>query len=414
MSIATPPEEKLAIHGGPKVKTTNFGVGKRFDGRELGGLSEVIESQQLFYWGGAKSAELARKAAAYFDAPYATLTSSGTAALHVAIASCRLEPGYEVITSPITDYGTLIGLLYQNLIPVFADVDPHTYNLTAETIRARLTPRTRAIIAVHLAGNPCEMDEINALAREHGIPVIEDCAQSYNAIYKSRKAGALGSMGCFSLNAFKHISSGDGGFVLSHDEATYHAHQNYADKFYDRHATGARMKGLAPCYRITELQSACALVQLDKLQAITERRNHLGSMLTERLRGIDGVYPHQVHAHNRSSYWFYMLRIDPRQMRVSRNEFSAALTAEGVPASAGYIARPMYLEDVFVEKSFFPGVWPAEVLSGKAYSYHKGLCPVAEEVLETAIRLPINEFFSDGDIEEMGRAIVKVARACRA
>lgn len=404
---------KLAIDGGEKVKTTPFGTGKRYDDTERSLVSEALDSQDLFYWSGKMTKSFCREAAEHFGARFCTTTSSGTAAIHTAIASLGIEPGYEVITSPITDYGTLIGLLYQNLVPVFADVDAHTYNITAESIQQAITPRTKAIIVVHLAGNPCEMNDIMSIASEHGIPVIEDCAQSYDAVYSDRKVGTIGTMGCFSLNAFKHIGSGDGGFILTNDDAMYYRNQNYADKCYDRHGRGVRMTALAPCYRISELQSACAIGQLSKLDSIVERRRRLGTLLTKRIEHIDGIYPHRVYDHMLSSYWFYMLRIDSNAFSVDRDHFSAALTAEGIPAGAGYISKPIYLEPVFREKSFFPGVWPAEIIAGRSYRFEEGICPIAEDILRTSIRLPINEFFSEGDITAMADAIAKVAGAYR-
>ncbi len=396
-----------------KTKNTPYGIGKRFGSRELELLKEALDSDNLFYHNGAKSKSLCELAKNYFGVPYAALASSGTGAIHAAVASLQIEPGYEVITSPITDYGTLIGLLYQNLIPVFADVDPHTYNITADSIRSKITDRTRAVIVVHLAGNPCEMNEILELTRPKNIPVIEDCAQSYDAFYRGKKAGTFGDFGCYSLNAFKHISTGDGGFVLTSSEDLYYKVHNYLDKSYDRFNRGGRISALAPCYRMSELQSACAIGQLEKLPSITSRRNKLGDKLTRLISGIPGIHPHQVHEENRSSYWFYMLRIELPAFSLDRDGIVLALQKEGIQASAGYIPRPIYLEKVFIDKSFFPGVWPAELIAQKTYTYCEGLCPVAEEVLRTAIRLPINEFFTDQDIEETAEAIRKVAEAAR-
>jgi len=401
----------LAIDGGDKSIPSPLATGSRYGDDEKRQLNEAIDSQNLFYWGGSKTQAFCRQAAMHFAAKYCTATSSGTAAIHTAVATLGIAPGSEVITSPITDFGTLIGLLYQNLIPIFADVDGGTYNLTAKSIAARISPRTRCIIVVHLAGNPCEMAEIMELAQRHGLPVIEDCAQSYNAIHRGRKAGSFGRMGCFSLNGFKHISAGDGGFVITNDETAYFRTQDYADKCYDRHARGTRMTALAPCYRMTELQSAVAISQLRKLDAITAARSRLGTLLTSLIADVQGLSPPEIKPHNSSSYWFYLMRIDPGRFSVDRNRFVQALCAEGLAASAGYISRPMYLEPVFVGKSFFPGVWPAEIIAGRSYDYVQGLCPVAEQVLATSIRLPISEFFTEGDVRSIAGAIRKVARA---
>lgn len=389
-----------------KVNITGAENWVRFDEREMEQLKEVLTNNDLFYFPGKKTPEFCEKAKTYFGSNYCVPCSSGTGGLHAAVASLEIEPGYEVITSPITDMGTLIGILYQNLIPVFADLDPHTYNVTADSIRKKITDRTRAVIAVHLAGNPCEMDEITALAAEHGIPVIEDVAQSYNAVHRGKKAGTIGDIGCFSLNGFKHISCGDGGFILSDSEERYYKLCNYIDKFYDRHRQGVRLSALAPCYRMTELQSAVAVAQLEKLDRITETRKRYGDMLTRLTEDIPCLTPHKVHPHNSSSYWFYMFRVIPGKLKVSRDEFAAELTERGLSARAGYIPQPIYMEKLFTEKNFFPGgIWPAEIIAERKYEYGPGICPVAEDILDTAILLPIKEYFTEDDIKAFGRVI---------
>jgi len=403
---------KLAIDGGPKAKKTPYGSGRIHGGREIELLGEVIGDDDLFYFGGKKTDELRRRLCGCFGRRFCALASSGSAAVHAALASCEIEPGYEVITSPITDLGSVIGIVYQNLIPVFADVDPHTYNITADTIAKALTDRTRAVIVVHLAGNPAEIDDIIDLCRERNVAVIEDAAQSCNALHRGRKAGATAPLGCFSFNATKHMNAGEGGFVVTNDEELFFRCHNFIDKYYDRHNRGVRLSAVAPNYRVTELQSAVALAQLEKLDEVTATRTRHGDRLTGLISGCPCLTPHLVHPHNVSSYWFYLFRLIPGRLAVSRERFVEALVAEGVPAQAGYIPRPVYLERAFVDKSFFPGgVWPAEVVAGRKYAYETGMCPVAEEVLATAVKLPISEFFTDNDIEETGEAVRKVGEA---
>ncbi len=371
----------------------------KFGDQEKKNLAEVIDSGHLFYHGGQKTKKLQERIQGYFKVKHASLMSSGTAAIHCAVGALEIPPGKEVITSPITDMGTVIGLLYQNLVPVFADVDPHTYNITASSIEKKMNENTAAIIVVHLAGNAADMDPIVRLASRHGIPVIEDCAQSYGALYKGTKIGKFGVMGCYSLNAFKHISCGDGGFVITDDDELHPRVANFADKSYDRLNTGRRLTMLAPCYRITELQSAVAIAQFDKLDYIVQRRHLLGDMFNKGIAGLEGIHPHGVPADNHCSYWFTMIRVDKDFCQ--RNEFSSALASEGIPASAGYIERPLYLERVFSTKSFFPGgKWPAEVMAGHEITYKKGDCPVAEDVLDTAIRIPIDETMDEQKVEK--------------
>lgn len=381
----------------------------RFGEQEKRNLTGVIDSGQLFYHGGQMTSRLRERACSWFGSSHVAFMSSGTAAIHCAIGALGLEPGVEVITPPITDMGTVIGPLYQNLVPVFADVDPHTYNIDASTIASKITGNTGAIIVVHLAGNPARMGPILDLATSRGIPVIEDCAQAYGAAIDGKKVGTLGIAGCYSLNAFKHVSCGDGGFVITGDKVLHEKVANFADKAYDRAGTGDRLGQLAPCYRITELQSAVALAQFEKLDAIVKRRRELGDRFNKGIHGIEGIHPHHVDDGHACSYWFTMFRVDPG--RFDRDELAAALAFEGVPSSAGYIKQPLYLEPVFARKSFFPGSrWPAEVLAGKSFSYQAGDCPVAEAILATSIKIAIDETRTVDDIDAWIAKVKLVAR----
>ncbi len=372
----------------------------RFGNQERKYLDEVLASGNLFYAGGEKTKNLCAKFGKMIGVKYCATASSGTAAIHAAIGALELPPGSEVITTPITDMGTVIGPLYQNLIPVFADVDPFTYNITADTIARALTDRTRAIIVVHLAGNPAEMDEILALARERNLFVIEDCAQSYGAKYKNKPVGTMGNIGCFSLNQYKHITCGDGGLAVTRDEDLYEKICKFTDKYYDRTHAGRRPTALAPNYRMTELQAAVALAQLQQLENITNRRNAIGNQINRAIAPLQGITPHKVYPHNFCSYWFTMFRVNPAVLGCSRDEFATALKHEKVPASGGYIDYPLYMEPVFAKKAFFPGgVWPAEVIAGHPVRYEAGACPVAEEVLKTAIRVSVSEDFSDKQVQ---------------
>lgn len=402
---------KLALHGGPRTKVTPFGTGKRFGKEELAELREALEQNTLFYWYGKKVKQLCAEFAALYNLPHCVATSSGTAAIHVALASLGVGVGDEVITSPITDWGTVIGILYQGSVPIFADVDPHTYNLDPGAVEARITPKTRIILVVHLAGNPCDMDGIMALARKYGLRVVEDCAQSYLCRYKGQLAGTFGDFGCFSLNDFKQISAGEGGLVAMRDPELANQAALYADKYYHRAGSGRDPDWLAPNYRMTELQGAVGLAQLKKLPWICERRHALGERLTGGISDLPGIYPHRITEGGWSSYWFYMLRIDEQELGATRAEFVEALRAEGIPCTEGYITRPVYCYDVLAKRQILRNSgFPLDpVFHEGTPSYGPGLCPVAEEVLSTACRLPINEFYTDQDIEDMIEAIRKVA-----
>ena len=384
---------------------------QRYAVRELEYLKEALSRNNLFYTQpDGLVARMLQRAKEVFGVTYAASASSGSAALHVATGAAGVEVAAEVITSPITDMGSLIGILYQNAIPVFADVDPRTYNMTAQTIEAAITPRTQAVIAVHLAGAPCPIEEIAQLCKSKGIKLIEDAAQSFGSRYRGRHVGGFGDLGCFSFNEYKHLSTGDGGIVVTNDKRLYGRAHNFADKCYDRLGQGDRLTMLCPNYRMTELQGAVGLAQFDRLEGIVKTRNTLGNWLNEQLAGIPGILPPKIVEGGQSSYWFYMFRIDEQKLNISRDEFSHRLNQEGIAAGAGYIERPIYQEPVFANRNFFAGgVWPAEKLAGREYDYRKVHCPNAQKVLQTSIRLSLHEGFTMDDVKDYVKAIQKVA-----
>lgn len=408
--------ETLALFGGEKAKTTPYGTGKRFGDEEMTELAEALKQNTLFYWFGHKVKDFNEKFAGMCGVPYCVAASSGTAAIHTALSTVGVTAGDEVITTPITDMGTVIGILYQNAIPVFADVDPHTYNLDPKSVESKITDKTKAIVVVHLAGNAADIKAIMEIAKRHHIRVVEDCAQAYGCTVDGKPVGTFGDVGCYSLNDFKHLSAGDGGMLITSDEQIYRRAFRFVDKNYDRLAkdNGAmrRVEYLAPNYRMTELQGAVAIAQLDRLPNIVSTRNAYGDGITEGIRNLPGIYPPAISSGVTSSYWFYMLRIDEAQAGVSRDDFSAALTAEGVPNQPGYIPTCIYEYDMFRNKNVFPGSdIPFSIRHNPDdIHYGKGLCPVAEEVLNTSVRLNVSEFFTKQDMLETVRAIQKVSR----
>ncbi|UTE77430.1 DegT/DnrJ/EryC1/StrS aminotransferase family protein [Rossellomorea sp. KS-H15a] len=403
-------KNRLAIKGGPKVKDAPFCTGKRFGVEEAKELLEALEQNTLFYHFGQKVKQFLSDFNDLYNTKYSVATSSGTAAIHVALGAAGVTAGDEVITSPITDQGTVIGILYQNAIPIFADLDPHSYNLTAESIEQKITNRTKAILVVHLAGNPCDMDSIMKVAEKYQLKVIEDCAQSYLAEYKGQLTGTIGDYGCFSTNDFKHISTGDGGIVTinSEDEGDYFTAHAFADKNYQRlgDSVSKDIEFLAPNYRMTELQGAVGIAQLKKLRWICSRRNELGERLHRALHGIRGIIPMDIHEDSWCSYWFYMFTLSLGDLCCSRQEFSDALAAEGIPNQAGYIPKVLYAQPLFQHKQAYRNSqYPFDQGS---YDYMQGSCPNAENILKTAIRLNLDEFYSDRDVDDMIRAIKKV------
>ncbi|HOV64627.1 MAG TPA: DegT/DnrJ/EryC1/StrS family aminotransferase [Spirochaetia bacterium] len=405
--------EKLAIHGGQKVKTTPFGTGKRFGKEELKELVDVIDSDMLFYAFGSKVKEMEARMQTLYGLEHAAGCSSGTAAVHIALGSLQIPPGKEIITSSITDMGSLTGVLYQLLVPRFADIDPRTYNMDPASVEKLITKKTGAILLVHHAGLPAEIDEFVSIARKHGIPLIEDCAQAHYTRYKGRFCGTSGDVSCFSLNHFKHITTGSGGVVMTNRKDVAEIMRLFVDKCYFRDGRKRNPYFLAPNYQMTELQGAVALAQLAKVERIVERRKTLGKKLIEGLSSIKGIIPQYVPPYAEHSFFLFVVRLDTSVLKVPVNEFSAALAAEGIPNEPMKITggMPVYRYDIFKNRSAFPGSLLPFVSKDldSDVSYPSGLCPEAEKAFTETFNLSVNEFYTEQDIEDMVRGVDKVA-----
>lgn len=400
---------KLAIDGGAKAVAATPSLPIRWGEPERDRLDAMLGQDTLFYWNGPQTNLLKERFRKVCPLEHVHTCSSGTAALHIAVAAAGIGLGDEVITAPITDIGTVIGVLYQQGVPVFADLKPHTYTLDVEDVARRITPRTKAIIAVHLCGNPCDLRALKALADQHDLVLIEDCAQAWGAQSEGAPIGTQGHIACFSLQNTKHVTCGDGGVVASSDP-TFGPHlQKFGDKGYDR-IKREGFAAFATNYRMSEPQAAVAAAQLERLEKIAARRAELGNLLTQRLAGIDGVTPHQVAPDDRCVYWFYMWRFNPAAFRCTRAEFVRALAAEGVLASAGYIRVPLYGEPVFQEHGFFAGRWPVREYGLTEMDYAKASCPEAEAILATGVRMTLHEAMTEEYIDGAAKAVKKVAR----
>ncbi|MDB6168802.1 MAG: Glutamine--scyllo-inositol aminotransferase [Verrucomicrobia bacterium] len=382
----------------------------RWGREELARLAAMVEQPSLFYWKGPQTTALLAEFQRHYPLKYCFPCSSGTASLHIAIGALKLRPGDEVIVSPITDMGSVIGILFQQGVPVFADLDPRSYNLDPADVRRRITARTRAIMAVHLAGNPCDLTALSAIAREHRIALVEDCAQSWGAKHRGTPVGLVGDFGCYSFNDFKHIACGDGGIVATNSEHHGPGLAKWGDKAYDR-VTGSRAPDeLAPNYRISEPQSAVAAAQLTKLDDIVARRNHAGGFLASLLQSTPGVLAPQVNTGDTHSYWFFMARLELARFKASRTEIAAALQAEGVAVGGGYIPTPVYRYPVFQNHNFFGGAWPVRDFGVTNMDYRSVSCPVAEAILDDCLTFRLNEAMSDSYLEKVARAVGTVAR----
>ncbi len=395
-----------AIAGGEPAKRTPFGREKRYGEEELQQLQEALEQGSLFYAHGNRVKTLEKRFAEMNGVPYAVACSSGTSAIHAALIAVGISPGDEVITAPITDMGTVIPILYQGAVPVFADLHPHSYTMLPESVEARITPRTRAVIAVHLWGNACDLNALRDICRKHNLWLIEDCAQAFGCRYMGEPIGTFGDIGCFSLNEFKHISCGDGGIVITRDQRLATRLRLATDKCYSREpgVTQRNPTFLANNYRMTELQGAVALAQLEKLESIVARRRQWCEALSKRLHGLPGITLPQPTTGCEPSWWFYMMRVVPESLGADADTFAEALRAEGLPVGAHYIAQCVYEYPIFTDHSAFERGTHAYT----ARPYGKGLCPFAEAILDTCVLLSVNEAYTETDLEETAHAIRRV------
>jgi perosamine synthetase len=401
---------KLAIDGGSKAVQEALPPYVRWGDPERAQVNAALDQNTLFYWQGPQTKLFAERFREICPLQHVMTCSSGTAALHIAVAAAGIAPGDEVITTPITDFGTVIGVLYQQAVPVFADLGRNTFNLDPADVERKITEKTKAIIAVHLAGNPSRMEELKAIADKHNLVLIEDCAQAWGAKYRGKPIGTIGHIACFSLQHSKQITCGDGGVVASSDERFGPLLQRYGDKGTDRIHSNGMYERLATNYRMTELQAGFAAAQLERLENIVNTRAKLGGILGDAVRAAPGLDAHEIDGQDRCTYWFYMFRVRPEAMKCDRAQFIKALVAEGVPASAGYIPLPLYAMPVFATHSFFAGRWPIKEFGLTSMDYTQVHCPKAEGMLKTGIRVILNEGMSDDYIASWGAGIQKVAK----
>ncbi|MCF7688749.1 MAG: DegT/DnrJ/EryC1/StrS family aminotransferase [Cephaloticoccus sp.] len=383
---------------------------QRWGDEEIALLTQTMRQQSLFYWKGPQTEALYPAFRAHYPLKHLFPCSSGTASVHIAFAALRLKPGDEVIVPAITDMGSVIGILHQQLVPVFADIDPQTFNIDPVSVRAAITPKTRAILAVHLCGNACDMAALQAIAREHHLALVEDAAQAWGTSYQGTYVGLMGDLGCWSFNDFKHLSCGDGGMVgTNRDDLGAHL-SKWGDKCYNR-ITGIRNPDeLAYNYRMSEPLSAICVAQLGKHDAIIAPRVRNGDLLTRLLAEAPGVRPQVVRPGDVHTYYNYIFRLKLFEMDCRRTQFATALQAEGVNAHDGYLPDPVYRYDLFQNHNFYAGTWPIRDFGLTTMDYTKVVCPVAETFLKDCIHLPFNEAMSEDYITKVAFAITTVAQ----
>ena len=403
--------EKLAVSGGKPVRSKPFPARTPFGKEEEALVLEALRSQNLFYWGGKQVKALTEEFARAYGAKRAVACSSGTAAVHLAVGAVDPNPGDEIITTPITDLGTIIPILYQNAVPVFADVDPLTGNMDPRSTESRITARTRAIILVHLFGNPAPVEKFVEMARRRKVMLIEDSSQAHVTKYRGRYVGTSGEIGTFSFQQSKQMTTGDGGCVITDNEKLADRMFLFADKNFDRLGLKDSRSyfGLAPNYRMNELTGAVARAQLGKVRGVVEKRIALGKRLNEQLSAVKGVRPLPVLPEAEYSGWAYPIRVESGDLARWRE----ALAAEGLSTMQGYIGKPIFLcSDALKDhRTYGDSHFPFGSQYARNIDYRAGDCPGAEDFCSHVLNFAFNENWAAADIDDAAGCVEKVARA---
>ena len=327
--------------------------GRSFGDEEIRALRDVLDGGVLTSTKGSFVKSLESEFADLLGTRHAHACSSGTSAIHAAIAALDPEPGDEIIVSPITDMGAITPVLYQGAIPVFADVDPVSGNLTAESIQERISSRTRAVVVTHLFGNPCDMEPIMSLTGRRGIPVIEDCAQAFLASAEGANLGTLGAVGCFSLQQGKHASCGEGGLVVTANADLSRRLKLFINKAWGYGDTNPDHYFLALNSRMSELQGAVALAQIRKLPGNIEHRIAQAEHLSELLRGCPGITTPTSSLGHRHTFWRYPILVHSDVVPGGTSELGERLRKMGVPCAPHYVGKPAFACQVIAEQRTF-------------------------------------------------------------
>jgi perosamine synthetase len=400
------PEKNVGLESVVRLPSDQNASGRTLGAEELAALSEVIKSAMLFSPKGHFVKDLEGRFAATLGSGHAFACSSGTAAVHVALAALDTEPGDEIITTPITDMGALTPILYQGAIPVFADVDPDTCNVTAETIAARLSPKTKAIVVTHLFGNPCDMTEVMAVANARSIPVIEDAAQALGAMHRGCRLGTFGAIGCFSLQQGKHITTGEGGLVVTDDPQLARRMFLFINKAWGYGDEKPDHYFLALNYRMSELQGAVGVAQLPKLAEVVERRVRTAQELTSMLEGLPGIKTPKVGAGDVHSYWKYCLNVNPDAVQGGSGGLAKELKDLGVSSVPRYIQKPAFDCEIFQKKRTFGNSgFPFTLARPEAVDYSRSRFPGVYSGLESILVFPWNENYTNDHVRYIGSAI---------
>jgi perosamine synthetase len=369
--------------------------GRSFDDAELELVAEALRSGTLTSTKGTLVSRFEKAVAELIGVEHAVACASGSAAVHAAVAVVDPEPGEEIITTSITDMGALAPIVYEGAVPVFADTDPVTGNVTAESVAAALSDRTRAIIVTHLFGNPADLVGIREVAAKAGVPVIEDSAQAYLADTPLGLVGSVGEYGAFSLQQGKHITCGEGGFVTTQDADRALAIRTYVNKAWAYGQPDPDHRSLALNYRLTELQGAVALGQLGKLPDGVARRREIAALLDKALGDLDGVTPVVAAEGSTHSYWRYVVHVDPSVVPGGPVGLAGALRPLGIPSAPRYINKPAFRCGVFTDqKTFGQSRFPFTLARPEAVDYSAERFPGTFAFLDSVLVLSFNERYT--------------------
>jgi hypothetical protein len=401
MRIGTSPRQ-LAIDGGQPLRTNPFASWPQFEADEIEAAIRVLQSGNVNYWTGDEGRQFELEFAAQAGCKHAVAVANGTVALELALRALGIRAGDEVIVTSRTFIASASCAVICGATPIIADVDDESQNITADTIRPLLSRRTKAIVAVHLAGWPCDMDPILEIARERGLKVIEDCAQAHGAIYKGRPVGCLGDVAAFSFCQDKIMTTGgEGGMLTTNDETIWRCSWSFKDhgKSYDavynhQHPAGFRWlhESFGTNWRLTEMQSAMGRIVLQKLPRFVEARRRNAAILTEGLSKIRGlrvtVPPAEIH-HSYYKYYVFV-RSEILANGWNRDGIMAAISAEGIPCTSGSCS------EIYLEKAFPPEMRPPQRLD------------VARKLGETSLMFLVHPTLSEKDMLDTCQAVEKV------
>lgn len=390
--------ENLAINGGTPVRETAIGYGRQYiDEEDIAAVVETLKSPALTC--GPKIQELEEKLCQITGAKYAVAVSNGTAALHIAAMAANISKGDEVIVSPITFAASANCVLYCGGIPVFADINPVTYNIDPRSIREKITEKTKAIVAVDFTGQAVELDEIRAICEEFNLLLIEDAAHSIGTKYNGKPVGSIADMTTFSFHPVKTVTSGEGGAVTTNDEELYRKLLLYRAHGITREQTQMKAPSdagwyyeqveLGYNYRMTDIQAALLISQLNKLTLFSERRKEIVNKYNEAFERIPEIKVQQEIPQSDTTRHLYLLRLNLDLLNCDRREFFDALKAENIGTQVHYI--PVYRHPYY-----------------EKLGYEKGLCPNAEKLYSEVLSIPLYYALSERDVEDVIAAVTKI------